>query len=62
MIFTVEQMRHLAVLGLVDDGEYKFKIARTDLTESEKDELIKIDTDWFELNGDHLISNIDAVS
>lgn len=62
MIFTVEQMRHLATLGLIDNGEYKFKIARTDLTESEKKELIKIDTDWFEINGEHLISNIDIVS
>ncbi|MDD7432156.1 MAG: hypothetical protein PUK63_02020 [Clostridiales bacterium] len=62
MIFTVEQMRHLAALGLIDDGKYKFKITRTDLTESERDEIIKIDTDWFELNGEHLISNIDAVS
>lgn len=62
MIFTVEQMRHLSALGLIDNGEYKFKIARTDLTESEKKELIKIDTDWFEINGEHLISNIDTIS
>lgn len=62
MIFTVEQMRHLYALGLIDNGESKFKIARTDLTESEKKELIKIDTDWFEINGEHLISNIDTIS
>lgn len=57
MLFSFDQMKHL-----VPDGEetYKF-VPNGTVTKKEKQTILDMDADFFEINQQHLITNIEDV-
>lgn len=57
MLFSFDQMKHL-----VPDGNdtYKF-VPNGTVTKTEKQELLDMDSDYFDMTGQHLITNIEEV-